>query len=329
MSWTPIHARIHTLLKATVLLPKGTAILMAVSGGQDSLCLAKLLLDLRSQWQWQLAVVHCDHGWRADAAENATHVLQLARQWQIPCFVETAQSLTPTEAAARDWRYEVFANLAKTHGYCHVVTGHTATDRAETVLYNLLRGSGADGIQALSWQRPLSPEHPEISLTRPLLRLTRQETEEFCRVLELPIWYDSSNENLHYRRNRIRQELMPYLRSHFNPNVENVLAQTAEIFTAEVDYLEQETDKLYSEVVKSIEVGRAIYRPLFKVAPLALQRRVARRLLRTVLPQQPNFEHIEKLVALADAPNRTQTDPFPGGMVAQVEHDWIKLRLLG
>ena len=325
MPWTPTHARIHTLLKSKILLPKDTAILMAVSGGQDSLCMAKLLLDLRAQWGWQLAIVHCDHGWREDSAENAAHVLKLAEGWEIACFIEKAQALEKTEAAARAWRYRVFANLARTHGYHHVVTGHTATDRAETVLYNLLRGSGADGIQALSWQRPLDQDHADILVTRPLLQLTRQETGQFCRDLNLAVWHDSSNDDWQYRRNRIRQELMPYLRSHFNPNVETILAQTAEIFTAEVTYLDTQTEQLYAAVVAPYEGGWCIHRPLFRAAPLALQRRVARRLLQVALSKQLNFEHIEKLVALADAPNRTQTDPFPGGWTAHVDHDQILL----
>lgn len=326
MSWTPIHARIHTLLKAKSLLPRDATILVAVSGGQDSLCLVKLLLDLKPKWNWRLAMVHCDHGWRPDSAANAAHVLQLARRWQIPCFVEKAQDLPETEAAARSWRYGVFEQLASSHGYYYVVTGHTATDRAETVIYNLLRGSGADGMQALSWQRPISTDHPDIYVVRPLLQLTRQETEAFCCDLALPVWYDSSNQDLSYRRNRIRRELMPYLRSHFNPKVESTLAQTAEILTAEVIYLEKQTDQLYDQVVEDQKDGWQINRSLFKAAPLALKRRVARRLLQTALPQNPQFEHIEKLVVLADGSNRMQTDPFPGGVIARVENDWIILQ---
>lgn len=324
MPWTLIHARIHTLLKATALLPKNAAILITVSGGQDSLCLAQLLLDLQSKWHWRLAIAHCDHGWRADSADNAAHVSRLAAQWQLPCFIETAQSLSQTEAAARTWRYGVFTALAQTHGYDHVVTGHTATDRAETLLYNLLRGSGADGMQSLSWQRSLDNSH--VCVTRPLLQLTRQETGKFCRDLELPVWYDSSNDDLHYRRNRIRQELMPYLRSHFNPNAETTLAQTAEILAADVAYLNTQTEQVYTTMVHPLENGWCIQRLPFNQLPLALQRRVARRLLQVALSQQPTFAHIEKLVALAGAPNHSQTDPFPGGLIARRLQDRIILQ---
>ncbi|MGD1856814.1 MAG: tRNA lysidine(34) synthetase TilS [Leptolyngbyaceae cyanobacterium] len=327
MAWTPIHAQVHTLLRSRILLPEGAAILMAVSGGQDSLCMAQLLMDLTPHWGWSLAIVHCDHGWRSDSAANAMHVEQLAHRWQIPFFLERAQLVKPTEADARSWRYGVFATLANTQGYDCVVTGHTATDRAETVLYNLLRGSGADGIQALSWRRSLSTANGDVWVIRPLLALTRQDTGQFCHDFELSVWHDSSNDDWHYRRNRIRQQLMPYLRSHFNPNVENTLAQTAEIFTAEVAYLETQTVQLYHDVVGTLDDGSwYIQRSLFQSAPLALQRRVARRLLQTALPQPPNFGHIEKLVTLANAPNRTQTDPFPGGLRAWVEHELIKLR---
>lgn len=323
MPWTPIHAQIHTLLKATFLLPKDATILMAVSGGQDSLCMAQLLIDLQPKWHWQLGVIHCDHGWRQDSKENATHVRHLAAQWQLTYYLETATELAKTEAAARQWRYERCMTIAQTHGYLYVVTGHTATDRAETVIYNLLRGSGADGIQSLGWRRPLSSSN--ISVIRPLLNLTRQQTKEFCQRFNLPVWEDASNDDWRYRRNRIRQELMPYLQAHFNPNVETALSQTAEIFTAEVIYLETQAQQLYDDVVEFVDQGWRIRRSIFQVAPLALQRRVARQLLQKALSQQPNFGHIEKLVALVKAPHRSGTDPFPGGLIAYVDHDWIKL----
>ncbi len=323
--WLPAHAKLHTALRETVLLPRNAHLLVAVSGGQDSLCLARLLLDLQPKWGWQLGLVHCDHRWRPDSAANARHVQQLAKQWQLPCYVETAVEPPKSEAAARQWRYTVFETLAKERGYGYVVTGHTATDRAETLLYNLLRGSGPDGLKALGPTRPLSPTAADSHLVRPLLAFTRAETGDVCQQLDLPVWEDETNQDLRYRRNRIRQELMPYLRSHFNPSVEAALAQTADILTADVAYLQAQTQQLYSQVVETVVDGWHIHRDPFRQAPLALQRRVARRLLQLALERQPSFEHIEKIVTLAGAPNLSQSDPFPGEVIAQIRGEVLWL----
>ncbi len=340
--WSELHGRAHRELRARSLLPKGTSLLAAVSGGQDSVALLKLLVDLQPKWHWRLHVAHCDHGWRPDSADNAAFVQDLCRQWAIPCQVFGAEVVPQTEAEARQWRYTVLGDWARAQGYSHIATGHTATDRAETLLYNLLRGSGTDGLQALAWQRPLALADPNISgssrgaisnsspitIVRPLLALTRQDTANFCQQFNLPIWLDSTNQDVSYARNRLRLEVMPYLQQHFNPKLERTLAQTAEILTAEVDWLEQTAQEIGQ---KGVEIDAAaqtwrLHRPTLKSLHLALQRRVMRRVLQQAITAQVSFDHVEKLVSLIAAPNRTQTDPFPNGLMATVEADWIVLR---
>ncbi|MDX2240910.1 MAG: tRNA lysidine(34) synthetase TilS [Leptolyngbyaceae cyanobacterium bins.302] len=316
-SWTPLHACLHQTLKARQLLKQSQPILVAVSGGQDSLCLAKLLLDLQPKWQWQLAIVHCDHRWRADSSANAAFVQHLAQTWKLPYFQQTADEIPPTEATAREWRYAALATIAQQQGYDQVVTGHTASDRAETLLYNLIRGSGADGLQALTWQRPLVPG---VTLVRPLLEITRQQTGEFCQEQQLPVWEDSTNQDLSHARNRIRLDVLTYLRTHLNPQVDRTLARTAELLQADVEFLEQEAAQLLQQASPD---RVSLDRRVLQVAPIALQRRAMRQLLQALLPVPPEFEHIEKLVALIKAPNRSQTDPFPSGTIAQVQGDWI------
>jgi tRNA(Ile)-lysidine synthase len=321
--WTPLHARLHRTLRERQLLASGRSLLVAVSGGQDSLCLLRLLLDLQPKWGWQLAIAHCNHRWRSDADANAAQVEQLAQTCKVPYCSATATESLSSEAAARDWRYRALTGLAEAQGCAAIVTGHTLSDRAETVLYNLIRGSGTDGLQALSWQRSLTPT---LDLVRPLLNVTRSETGEFCELLALPVWEDSTNQDWRYARNRIRQQLIPDLQAHFNPQVETALAQTAELLRADVAYLEQQTDLLWVAAIDSPDSSGKIRRSVLQSAPLALQRRVMRRWLQQILPTAPSFEQIEKLVGLIAAPNRTQTDPLPGGAIAQVEADWIWLR---
>ncbi|MEH2055999.1 MAG: tRNA lysidine(34) synthetase TilS [Nostoc sp.] len=352
MVWTALHAKIHRTIRSRHLFDRNQRLLIAVSGGQDSLCLIKLLLDLQSKWGWSLGIAHCDHRWRSDSQANAHHVENLAKTWGTSFYLETANKPINSEATARDWRYQALSAIAQANNYQYIVTGHTASDRAETLLYNLIRGTGADGLQALTWQRPLTTE---VMLVRPLLEITRIQTEQFCQEFKLPIWEDSTNQDLQYARNRIRQELIPYLRDNFNPQVESALAQTAELLQAEVEYLEKAAQQLrdgalgtctersrWRSLSKSC-IGHGAWgmgheedsltllplrlnRRVLQKAPLALQRRVMRQVLQQILTDAPSFEHIEKLTALIIAPNRSQTDPFPGGAIAQVEGDWICLK---
>ncbi|MEG4816560.1 tRNA lysidine(34) synthetase TilS [Microcoleus sp. K5-D4] len=372
-NWTHLHAQVHRTLLYRQILPSNQRLLVAVSGGQDSLCLIKLLLDLQPKWGWDLAIVHCDHRWRSDSQASANHVEQLARNWGISYYLETASDIPKTEAAARKWRYQALTEIAIAHNYPYIVTGHTASDRAETLLYNLIRGSGADGLSALTWTRPLldfrlpildfglrdAGENPnsqisadfrlenqdenseskiqnlksKIYLVRPLLEITRSQTGQFCQEQKLPIWEDSTNQDLQYSRNRIRSELLPYLETHFNPKAQQALAQTAELLRADVEYLELAASDLLQRAMSPIsdtpqvnfQLPVKINRPVLREAPLALQRRAMRQLLQQILPSAPSFESVEKLTSLIVAPNRSQTDPFPGGAIGRVEHPSIIL----
>jgi tRNA(Ile)-lysidine synthase len=332
--WTPLHAKIHRTVRSRKLFNRKERLLIAVSGGQDSLCLSKILLDLQPKWELHLGIVHCDHRWRSDSEANANHVKNLAQSWGVSFYLQTASESLNSEAAARNWRYQALAAIAQEHHYKYIVTGHTASDRAETLLYNLIRGTGADGLQALTWQRPLSKD---ILLIRPLLEITRSQTGEFCQEFQLPIWEDSTNQDFKYARNRIRQELLPYLQENFNPKVESALAQTAELLQAEVEYLEKAAHELRIEAMSEdkpkagekesiLPLCVKLNRHVLQKAPLALQRRVMRQILQQVLPTSPSFEQIEKLTALIAAPKRSQTDPFPGGAIAIVEGEWIYLK---
>lgn len=372
-NWTHLHAQLHRTLLHRQILPSHQRLLVAVSGGQDSLCLIKLLLDLQPKWGWNLGIAHCDHRWRSDSEASANHVEQLAKNWGISYYVETASDIPKTEAAARQWRYQALTEIAIAHNYPYIVTGHTASDRAETLLYNLIRGSGADGLSALTWTRPLldfrlpildfrlgnSGENPnsqisadfrlenqdensqskiqnlksKIYLVRPLLEITRLQTGQFCQEQKLPIWEDSTNQDLQYTRNRIRSELLPYLETHFNPKAQQALAQTAELLRADVEYLELAASDLLQRAMSPIadnpqvnfQLPVKLNRRILREAPLALQRRSMRQLLQQILPSAPSFESVEKLTSLIVAPNRSQTDPFPGGAIGRVENPSIIL----
>jgi tRNA(Ile)-lysidine synthase len=319
MIWTQLHSQLHTLLKQRQLLPQQASILIALSGGQDSVCLTQLLIDLQPYWHWKLAIAHCDHQWSSDQGIS-DHVQSLAQKWNLPFYLQIAENLPEAEAAARHWRYQALTELAHQHGFPYLVTGHTQSDRAETFLYNLFRGSGSDGLPALRWQRALSPN---CQLVRPLLAIIRSETGEFCQQLNLPIWEDACNQNPRYVRNRIRTQLLPLLKQAFNPQIEKVLAQTAEILRAEVDYLEQQAQSYYPQVCDP-NISR-LNRRVLKTIPLALQRRIIRHFLEQWSHSAPNFTQIEAVVGLIDAHQRSRSTSLSNKYVAEVHQEWIIL----
>ncbi len=150
--WTQWHGRLHVALRANPLLPRNGRIAIACSGGQDSLLLAQLLLDLAPKWNWALHLIHCDHQWRIDSAANGDFVIRWAKSSNLPAtlckFSDPSTgvnqgSLPKTEAAARQWRYAQLQEIAQQQCCNYLVTGHTASDRAETLLFNLVRGSGS------------------------------------------------------------------------------------------------------------------------------------------------------------------------------------------
>ena len=320
MTWTSYHAKFHQTLKNKQLLPRHSKILIAVSGGQDSLCLAKLSLDLQVKWQWQLAIAHCDHCWSSDEG-LAIHVQKIATDWDIPFYLQIANTKLPeTEAAARKWRYQALTEIATTNGFPYLVTGHTMSDRAETLVYNLVRGAGSDGLSALNWQRNLTKE---IKLVRPLLNFSRQETLDFCQQFNLPIWDDVYNTKKKYARNRIRLDLIPYLQQEFNPQVETQLAQTAELLRADAEYLEYLAQELLTEVMTVNKTG--LKRVILREHPLALQRRVIRKFLALNLARNPNFAQIEAVQNLIYAPNKSRTSTLHKKVVAEVKETLIIL----
>jgi tRNA(Ile)-lysidine synthase len=319
MSWTLLHARVHQTLRQRKLFKKGQRLLLAVSGGQDSLCLLKLLVDLQPKWQWQLAIAHCDHQWSSDAG-IADRVEQVARQFSLPFYLKTGEAIRETEAAAREWRYQMLVEIARDNEFSAIATGHTQSDRSETLLYNLIRGAGADGLSALSWQRALTPE---LMLVRPLLEVSRQETGDFCQQFQLPVWEDAMNQNLKYARNRLRESFIPYLKTNFNPQVEKALATTAELLRADVDYLEATANEILQQIATREPLG--LNRLALQNQPLSLQRRIIRQFLRQFIAKTPTFEQIEALINLIDAPNRSRTAPLGEGAIAEVRGDWILL----
>jgi tRNA(Ile)-lysidine synthase len=234
--WSPYHLRLHRwLLHRADLLPDGDGLLLAVSGGQDSMALLGLLLDLRRLHHWQLQLWHGNHQLRPNSTEQAHELEAWARQQELPIQVDTWTQPRADEAAARAWRYKALEASARAGGVSHVVTGHTASDRAETLLLQLARGSHRRGLASLRPKRTLAPD---LFLARPLLLFSRAETALIREQLGMPLWLDASNNEARFSRNRVRHEVMPVLEQ-LHPGAARRISGVAERLAQEHDRQQQ------------------------------------------------------------------------------------------
>ena len=316
------HLRVQHAIRQRQLLHPGERLLVAFSGGQDSFCLLQILRDLQPRWDWKLFVLHCDHRWSADETECARFLQRWLQQQGLIHAVATADPIRRDEAGARAWRYQQLDKWARIWECSAVVMGHTASDRAETLLWNLLRGTGAAGLSSLDWQRRLDERDPTSArLVRPLLGLFRWETEQFCRQHQLPVWPDRSNQDLAHGRNRLRLEVMPYLKQHFNPQLEAALNRAATLLQAEHELVVAQADQLWAQVYEPTLPG--LRRDPLRAAPLALQRQVMFRFLSLVLPHHPTFDQVEAGIQLLKAGRGSRSPDYPGGSWLEVKEDHI------
>ena len=236
---------IKTITVHNLFLP-GDRVIVAVSGGADSVALLHLFLEIRERYDLALSIGHYNHklrGFESDTDEE--FVRELADRYHLDCFTRSAvpneRSLNPKgnlENWARTRRYEFFQQLADLHGIKRIALGHTMNDQAETVLMRLIRGSGTAGLAAI-------PVVRQEIFVRPLLDVYREEILDYLTANQLDWREDSSNSEGKYLRNRVRKELIPYLKDQYNPNIIELLSNTATILREDAETLSQLVSKVF------------------------------------------------------------------------------------
>ena len=270
---------VRTVRQQELFVP-GQHVLVAVSGGPDSIALLSLLHRLVPSWRLTLTAVHCNYGLRgAESDGDESFVRDFCQERQLSLVIHRPmlvkrQHHSSVQAAARDARYDFMKQLALEAGADRIAVGHTANDQAETVLMWLLRGAGMTGLAGMPYVR-------EERIIRPLLEATREEVVAYLDHEGLSYRRDSSNEKPLYHRNRIRKELLPVV-TRLVPAAIRVLQRQADLLREDEQYLTGITNELVRTLVSHHSSGvQQVDRQAFIKLPVALQRRLVRVILRT------------------------------------------------
>ena len=312
------------------MLRRGEHVLVAASGGADSTALLLCLHDLTSLMGLQLSVAHLHHGLRGtEADEDAEFIRRMSAELGLPFLSEradvrarAAEGRGNLEEAAREARYEFLRRTAADIGADKIATGHSMNDQAETVLLRWLRGSGPGGLAGI---------HPVVDgrLIRPLIACSRRQILDFLAERKAACREDSSNRDLHFRRNRIRHELVPYLEKHFNPRLIATLARAAGIAQATDDFVDSFAGGEFARLRVLLPHGVAL-RPgeILELHP-AVQRLVVRRALREVLGSLRGIEtvHTEAVLRLCEPGRAGQCIDLPGGVRARRDLDRLEFEI--
>jgi tRNA(Ile)-lysidine synthase len=290
------------------MLRKGDRVLIGVSGGPDSIALLHILLRLKDEYELKLKVGHLNHGLRGEESDrDERFVKNLCKQLKIKCYtkrlkkgeLESAKGVSPEESARRA-RYKYFEWLSKKLKCNRIALGHTADDQAETVLMRFVRGSGLRGLGGIP------PVRKNGLIIRPLINLWRKEIEEFLEKEKILFVIDSTNESMKFLRNRLRQELIPYIEKNFNPNIKECLVRMGELFRYDEELLSEflRTGKNFYEITgDKININLKIFKKLSEPAQLRVIRRAIEEFLGDLRHfQKVHFNDILK-IAMGKKPN--------------------------
>ena len=304
----------------------GDRVLVAVSGGPDSLAMLSVLTALRKELKLTLRAAYVDHGLRPAAAKKeAALVKRLGKEWGVPVTVLRRPvhkgKKDSLESSARETRYEGLAALAGKIRAQAIATGHTADDQAETVLMRILRGSGTTGLAGIPPVRALG----KLRIIRPLIGCTREQVMEHLRARGLHPLLDRSNLSPRFVRNRIRNDLLIRLEKEFNPQVRKHLCHLADLAREDQDWMAREAGRRFRQVAR-LRAGKVrLNRTLLRKEPPGLRRAVLRLAAQRLQGSVQGFslKHWEMLDGLlagqgagaADLPHRFRAEARDGTLV--------------
>ena len=314
-----LTTRVRATIDERGMLKGGETVLLAVSGGPDSLAMLYVLERLARPMALTLHVAHFDHGWRPESPKDAAFVRRHAEKLGLSFHLGTDEQERPKgvspEEHARNRRGSFLNRTASSVGASRIATAHNRDDQAETVLMRMLHGHGARGqagIPPLRWYR-----------MRPMIDSSRAQIEAFCRALRLRPLRDPSNENRDFLRNQVRLETLPYLRETFNTALDDGLVRVADIFRDEDSYLDTMAGLGAPSAPSDDGETARLELEAFRAIHPALQRRAIRMLTWTYDGTVHTAAHVERARRLAlDGTTGKKLD-LPEGLSVWVEYGYL------
>jgi tRNA(Ile)-lysidine synthase len=297
----PLEIQARKTIHEFDMLAPGDRVLIAVSGGADSIALLHLLHRLSSKFNLTLTIAHLNHRIRGTEGDaDAEFVRKMSLDLGLPFVCEVIEIKQQAlvlrqnlEELARNLRYDFLRRIAAQIGATKIAVGHNLNDQAETALFRFIRGSGIEGLSAI---------HPVVDglIIRPLLGCSRDLIRDYLKQQDIRYCEDSTNTDLRYARNRIRQELLPYIQTHFNPQLFSALSREASLARETWTFIESQASTAYTTLHSRTEDGSSLKIPMILELHPALQKQVLRLALKECLGSIRGIGsvHIESLLSL-------------------------------
>lgn len=286
--------KILKTIKKYNLIEDGDKVVLGVSGGPDSLSMLTILNEIKNQKliKFDIVVAHINHMIRKEADEEEEFVKNTCEKYKIEFYSKkidiiqlAAEYKIGTEEAGRKIRYEFFDEVLKTTKSNKIAVAHNKKDRAETMILNLLRGSGISGLKGI--------EPKKNNIIRPLIEIDRDEIEEYCYKNNLTPCIDKSNFENIYNRNKVRNIVIPYIEKEFNPNIVQTLVRLSDLATEEDEFINKITDRIYKKLVLEEKENEIILDlKLFNEEEILIRKKIV---LLTISKVRGNVQGIEKI----------------------------------
>lgn len=296
-----MYKKVLSYIKDNNLIEPGDKILIALSGGPDSICLLNILFELKDKLDIDIGAAHLNHLLRGeDAFKDEEYVINICKEMNIPCFIRrvdinkySKEQKLSSEMAGRIARYDFFEEIIKTKGFNKVATAHNANDQAETILFRLMRGTGLEGLGGIKVSR-------ENKVIRPILCLSRKEVEQYIEIKKLSARIDKTNFEKIYNRNKIRLDILPYMKENFNEHIIETLNRTSVLLQKDNEFLEKVALNFYKKYCIKDKDYFIIKKEAFSEDE-AIVTRILRRAMSEYSKSNYDFEmkHIYEIIYLA------------------------------